>query len=168
MPVAGALITRARLTHFHPLPVRIPGQAAPPARLPVALVSLASVPLPVRSICQRHVTAWAALNCVSKDFFSFLFCPLLQLRLLLLLCSSSCRRVSPMFACVVRSAACCLFLHHSLPVAAAAINDVTHFTTNSENEGNPFGFFDFRLFLVTSLKGGRCLLPLLLLYNAKC
>lgn len=41
----------------------------------LCLVSL-PVPLPVRSICQRHVTAWAALNCVSKDFFSFLFSPL--------------------------------------------------------------------------------------------
>lgn len=93
MPVAGALITRAWLTHFHPSSLRkrereflvrffsccvssvpaLPTPAPPPPLF--CLVSL-PVPLPVRSICQRHVTAWAALNCVSKDFFSFLFSPL--------------------------------------------------------------------------------------------
>lgn len=117
----------------------------------VCRVSL-PVPLPVRSICQRHVMAWAALNCVSKDFFSFLFF-LLSLSLSLFASPSSpSHQVSPVCLFVYR--ACCL-----LPFSASFASggrrrrrqrdSLTSQPTDPANGGNPFAFFDFRLFLVT-------------------
>lgn len=55
--------------------------------------------------------------------------------------------------CIALPAACCLFLHHSLPVAT---DDVTHFATSSEKRGKPFCLFRLSTILSYDDGAGCC------------